>query len=365
MIIGWVLVLFADSVAYLYVSRLMCGSATGFVFYYVVQTYLGEIASDKIRGSILSLTSIFAKLGFLFTYAIGPFVSIYTMAWILLLPPLLFYAAFFWSPETPYYLLGKGKHDEALKVLVRLRKRSNVEEELQQMAEAVKLSIAKQGSYKELLAPDNRRSLIIMLMLAFGSQACGSETLLVYSELIFRKIGNDFIEPSYANIVFGVVFVLGTVIANLLIDRLGRRKLLLFSVSVMAGCSSLLTVFFNYQKNDFDVQSITWLPTCSLLFMIFGVGSGIATLLLSFVGEIFAKHMKGIAGVIFTIVVSASSFAFSKLFQYMTDSFGYDSMFGIFAGFAFIYIPIYWWIIPETKGKPLDVILNELKYSSK
>ena len=365
MVIGWVLILVADSVLYLYVSRLMCGFAAGFILFSVVPMYLGEIASDKIRGSILSISSIFIKSGNVFTFAIAPFVSIYAMAWFLLIPPLLFYVAFFWCPESPYYLLGKGKRDEALKSLARLRSRSNVEEELQIIEEAVKQSNANRGSYKDLLSPDHRRGLIIMLLLGFGSQACGIEPMVLYSEVIFSQIGNDFIEPGYINIVFAIAFVLGTIVANLLIDRVGRRKLMLFSVFVLAVCHTINTVFFNYQKNGFDVQFISWLPIVSMLLLIFGAGSGIATLLVSLIGEIFAKHMKAYAVVLLTIVTSGSSFGFSKLFQYMSENFGYDSIFGIFAGFGFLFIPIFWWIIPETNGKPLGEILVELKSNLK
>ena len=355
------LILFADSVTYLYVSRLMCGFATGFVYFSVVPTYLGEISSDKIRGKMLSISPILSKSGFLFTYSIAPFVSIYTMAGILLIPPLIMYATFAWCPETPYYLLGKGKHAEALKNLARLRGHTDVDEELQRMNKAVELSNENKGSYKELLSPDNRKGLIIIILLAFGSQACGSETFMVYSELIFRQIGNDFIASAYINIVFGAVFLISAIISNLLIDKVGRRKLLLYSVCLIACCTTIMTVFFNYQKNGHDVQFITWLPTLAFLFSIFGVGCGISTLVLAFIGEIFSKHMKAVAGIIFTILLSCSSFAFSKMFQYVTDNFGYDAMFGIFAGCSSLYIPIFWLIIPETKGKPLDVILEELK----
>lgn len=174
LIAGWILIGVAKSVAHIYVSRVLSGLAYG-MCYSVLPMYLGEIASDRIRGSISVLLTVMAKLGILYAYAIGPYVSVKLMAWLGLIPSAVFVGTFIWFPESPYYLLGKSEIQKAKRSLSLLRQSNDVDEELERMAIAVKKSQENKGTFNELFFnKGNRMSLIIILGLGIAQQLCGN-----------------------------------------------------------------------------------------------------------------------------------------------------------------------------------------------
>ncbi len=180
LIISWILIGVAETVAIIYVSRVLGGLAYG-IAYSVLPMYLGEIASDKIRGSISTLLTVMAKLGILYAYSIGPYVSVRLMAWLSIIPAAIFVGTFIWLPESPYYLIGKNEPENAKKSLSRLRQRNDVDEEFEKMSEAVRKSQINRGTFKELFFnKGNRMSLIIIMGLAIAQQLCGSQAIIAY-----------------------------------------------------------------------------------------------------------------------------------------------------------------------------------------
>lgn len=190
LIISWILIGVAETVALIYVSRVLSGFAYG-ISYSVLPMYLGEIASDRIRGSISTLLTVMAKFGILYAYSIGPYVSVRLMAWLAIIPAAIFVGTFIWLPESPYYLLGKNEKENAKKSLSRLRQRNDVDEELERMSIAVKKSQENKGTFQELFFnKGNRMSLIIILGLSVVQQLCGSQAVIAYSETIFKRVGS-------------------------------------------------------------------------------------------------------------------------------------------------------------------------------
>lgn len=174
----------------LFAARIVFGIAYGFIFS-VLPMYLGEISSDKVRGYVTTWMVVKGQLGLLFTYSIGPYVSISTMAWLGLITPTLFIVTFIWLPETPYYLLGKNNEAAARHSLERLRGHTNIDAELNRMRAAVKESQENRGTFKELLAKENRRGLIIIFGLAVVQFLSGSSVIMDYSQVIFAKIQSN------------------------------------------------------------------------------------------------------------------------------------------------------------------------------
>lgn len=114
-----------------------------------------------------------------------------------------------------------------------------------------------------------------------------------------------------------------------------------------------------------DVQSITWLPMTAIMIFIVAYTLGLATVTFVILGEVFPKNLRAAAGAIFTIFASVCGFAVAKMFQIVTDDVGAHATFWIFAGFSYLFIPFIWFIIPETKNKSLDTILEELRINKK
>lgn len=359
LIVAWILIAFADSVAMLYVSRVFSGFTYG-MSYSITPMYLGEIASDAIRGSITTLLTVMAKTGILYAFAIGPYVSIYTMAWIGVAPALIFLASFIWFPESPYFLLGKRRNEEALKSLQRLRGHNAVEPELKRMEMAVRKSEENKGSWRELLQPGVRRSLLIAIGLGGIQQLCGSQAVISYAQQVFEKVGSD-LGASESAIILAVVQLVSAVVSTYLVDKINRRPMLLFSVTGAAISNTVVGLYFFLIRMEVDVSSFDWLAIVAIMTFIVSYTLGLATVTFAVLGEIFPKNLRAIAGAVFTINASVNGFIVGKLFQIVSDDLGSDVTFWGFAVFTYLFIPFIWFLIPETRGKALDVILELLK----
>lgn len=357
MIAGWILLLDANTVFELYVARILWGITLGIVHSVVLPMYLGEIGSDKIRGSISIILGVMGKTGIFFMYAVGPFVTIFTMAWIQLIPLAIFLLIFFWLPESPYYLLGKNRRNDALNSLCRLRGHENVEDELSRMDALVKRSQDSTAGFKEIFAMENRRGLIIIFGLSTAIILTGTEAILSFSQLIFDKIG---LPGNMLIIILGGLLVSATIVASFVVDRIGRRPMLLGSTVGLAVCNTAIAIIFALMENKVDISHVKWIPVLALMLYVVSYGMGLATVTFAVMGEIIPKHLKAVAGTIFGITVSALSLIVSKLFQVAADSVGHSVIFAAFAFFSFLFLPFVWYLIPETKGKSLDTILNEL-----
>lgn len=326
----------------------------------MIPMYLGEIASDKIRGSVTVLLTVMAKSGILYSFAIGPYVSMNTMAWIGLAPPILFLVTFIWLPESPYYLLGKNRNEDAFKSLSRFRGHSNVGEELKRMEVSVRKSEESKGTIVELFAAGNRRALTIALGISGIQQLCGSQAIIAYSESIFDKVGTG-LGASEASIILAAVQLAAAIGATYIVDKFNRRTIMLFSVTGAAISNTVVGLYFFLERMEVNVDDIGWIAVLALMTFIISYTMGLATVSFAIVGEIFPKNLKAIAGALFTMFASLISFAVGKLFQIVSDDLGSDVTFWGFAVFSFAFIPFILFLIPETKGKPLDVILELLK----
>lgn len=363
MTIGWIVMLFASRVEYLYVARILQGCTAGAVHSVLLPMYLGEIGSDKIRGSISTMLGVMAKGGIFLVYVIGPFVSMFTLSWMGMTLPILFFVIFVWMPESPYYLLGKNRSEDALQSLQRLRGHKNVSAELQRMTEMVDKSNESNGGIGELMKPGNRRGLIIVTGMAVAIILTGTEAIIQFSQLIFEKVGGIGLPSSEVNMIFGGFLVSTTILASCTVDRFGRRPLLLCSTVGLAVCNLTIAVFFLLIWEEVNLDGIEWIPIVACMIYILCYGIGLATVAFAVMGEIMPKHLKAIAGVVFGLTISALSLVVSKLFQVIADNLGHHVIFFGFAFFSFLFFPFVYFLIPETKGKPLDVILMEMNKS--
>ncbi|KAJ6627324.1 Facilitated trehalose transporter Tret1 [Pseudolycoriella hygida] len=359
LIISWILIGVAESIALIYVSRILSGLAYG-TSYSVLPMYLGEIASNRIRGAISTLLTVMAKFGILYAYSIGPYVSVRLMAWLSIIPAGIFVATFIWLPESPYYLLVKNEREQARRSLTRLRQHENVDEELERMSVAVKKSQENKGTFQELFFDEtNRMSLIIIIGLATAQQLCGSQAIIAYSETIFKRVGST-LGASESTIILGVVQLVSAAVSSSIVDIVGRRPLLLSSVIGAAVCNTVVGLYFFLERMEIDVTGIAWLPMLAIMVFIVMYTIGMATVTFAILGEIIKINLKSVAGPTFTITGGAISFIVVKLFQVVSDDLGSDYTFWGFALLTYLFIPFVWFLIPETKGKSFEVILDEL-----
>ncbi|XP_028178065.1 facilitated trehalose transporter Tret1-like [Ostrinia furnacalis] len=362
LLLGWLLAGVASELATLYAARLLWGCATGMQFA-TIPIYIGEIAEDKIRGSLSALFLLFINVGFLLAYAIGPFTSYWglTAAGGILS---LFYVPFtYFIPESPFFLVLNGRSEEASEVLQKLRGTSKeaVLPELEGLQAVVAREFKEEPRIKDLWATrGNVKALGICVFLAMLLQLSGIDVLLFYMEELLVKVGAS-ITPSDGTIIMGVVQVVTSCITPLVVDRLGR-KLLMWTTSL--GLTIFLTLIGVYALLDsyykVDMTSVAFLPLlCLIVYMIlFTLGVGPVPWIL--VAEMFPVKTKCLASGICSFMCWLAGFIWTRFFRDVAASYGIYTAFWILAvccGIGFVFSAT---LLPETKGKTFDEIQDML-----
>lgn len=229
-------------------ARFAGGLASG-VASLLAPVYIAEVAPAHLRGRLVSLNQMAIVTGILLAYLInwglasrGP-ESWRSMFAASAIPSNGFLAALFSVPESPRWLTEMGRTGEALEVLVRVNGGAAAERELR----GIRSAIAEEtGTLGELLRPPFRRPLFLAIALAVLQQITGINTVLFYGSVVFKEqVGGQTDAAAIgANVIVGVVNSLATVVALWVIDRAGRRPLLMISAAGMALCQAALGAAF-------------------------------------------------------------------------------------------------------------------------
>lgn len=274
---GWALVCWANGVAMLLVGRILLGLSGG-AFFVVAPMYIGEIAEKEIRGTLGSFFQLMVTTGILFVYAVGYDLSVFTFSIICGVLPLAFAAAFVFMPESPLYLVSKYRSEDAINSLKWLRgEHYDYSDELNELQSQHEQDVNNRIS---ILAALKRRAtvkaLIIIVGLMFFLQLSGINIVIFYTGSIFNAANID-IKSELATILIGVMQVVATFVASMIVDKVGRRVLLLISISVMAVSKILLGVYFHLASKDAkSVENLGWLPVFALCLyiIVFSLGFG-------------------------------------------------------------------------------------------
>ncbi|XP_045476359.1 facilitated trehalose transporter Tret1-like [Harmonia axyridis] len=360
MLVAQIILAFASTPAVFYVARFMSGLGVG-CGYTVIPMYIGEISETRIRGVLGCILSLFNALGFLYVIAIGPFVSIKILSILLMLPVLCFLIFFgCFVPESPHYYISKGQYNEAEESLKKLRSKDNSNlKELEDMKETVERYGGKKTSFlKSLKSRSFRKGIIITTTLMIFQQFVGITFIQSYMELIFIASGSTM-SSSGSAVIIGVIQVLGVLVSASLVDRWGRRMLLILSSFFCAVPLFTLGLFF-YLKNIQDVNHLWWLPVSSLGVYIIGYCSGICTLPWALVGELFSSETKSLAATFSAIVNLFLAFVVMLAVPIFKEMVGFEGVFWFFSASSLVCALFVLCYVPETKGKTFQEILTML-----
>ncbi|XP_020293165.1 facilitated trehalose transporter Tret1-2 homolog [Pseudomyrmex gracilis] len=363
-LVGWLLVGTARHVAQLYVARIIFGVALGFAFT-LVPMYCGEIAETSIRGTLGSFLQLFITIGLLYSYAIGPFVSYEVFCVVCAVLPIVFFVCFIMMPESPYYLIRQGRRSEAITSLSKLRSKSEaaVENEANDIQESLDEAFKERVTVADLFKTRaNFKALIYTCALASFQQLTGINFVLFYMQEIFDAAGSS-IPSEQATIIIGAVQMLASTVTPGVVDRAGRRILLVFSgIGETISLCALGLYFYlkDVQHADDVVEQISWLPVVALIVFISTYSVGWGPLPWAVMGEMFASNVKAKASGITVSLCWFLAFIITKFSDDMTKSFGNFATFWMFGAFCIVSILFTVLILPETKGKSLKQIQNIL-----
>lgn len=349
-LLSWGLIVFANGAEMLYAGRFLIGIATG-ASCVVAPMYISEFAEVSIRGALGAFFQLFLTVGILFVYAIGPYVSWVTLSVLCAIFPALLIVAMFIVPESPTYLVKTGRRSDAAVALKWFWgpncNTQNAVETIQSDLDAVKGEAKVSDLFTKAV---NRNALFIALLLMFFQQFSGINAVIFYTVPIFQSAGSTM-DPAICGIVVGVVQVLMTFVSSVLIDKAGRRVLLLQSSFIMGSCLIVLGVYFKLQADKADVSGIGWLPLASVVLFIISFSLGFGPIPWMMMGELCAPDVKGLASALTVMFNWSLVFLVTKTFGTMQETLGADWtfwFFGIWMAVGTLYV---FFKVPETKGK--------------
>ena len=335
-------------------ARLAGGLAVGAASV-LAPLYIAEVAPARNRGMLVALNQMTIVTGILLSYLVNWLLAFNAQngwRWMFAtaaVPATIFFIALFFVPESPRWLVENERSAEALRVLTRVNGGAIARNELQQIQEAV---AQETGSLLELLQPGLRRAFWIAVSLAILQQITGINTVIFYGSIIFKEhvAHQSNTSAVFVNVVVGVVNFLMTVVALGLIDKLGRRPLLMISTAMMAACQAALGFAF-LLKAPPAMLVLTIVLFCVAAFAV-GLGPGVWVLL----SEIFPTRIRGRAMSIATICLWIASTVLTMTFLSLVKAVSATGAFLIYSGMCVATFFIVWRFVPETKGRSLEEI---------
>ncbi|CAB3258534.1 unnamed protein product [Arctia plantaginis] len=359
--IGWILIVTTYNVAMIYAGRIFWGLAVGMLFT-ISPMYCAEIATDDSRGALGSFLQMFITFGFLLVYSIGPFISYHAIAYVGIAIVAAFCIGFFFMPESPIYYLTKDNREAATECLAKIRGRSYeaVKSEIDKMEGEVQASLARTATIADVFRGSNFKAFYISSALVFFQQFSGINAVLFYMSTIFSAAGAS-LDASIATIIIGAVQVVASCITPLVVDRLGRRILLLISSCGTSVGLGLLGMYFILSDNKNPVvESIGFLPILALVVFIVTYCWGLGPLPWAVMSELFPIEVKAIAAPIATAFCWTLSFLITRFFTSVANAIGMGPTFLIFGVFCVCAFFFTLFLVPETKGKSFQEIQDML-----
>lgn len=267
-------------------------------------------------------------------------------------------------PESPYYLLMINREDKAMSSLKRLKRYATddqLEEDIEQMQKTVIRDLSDKGHIWDLFnTPGNRRAVLISFGLQLVLQFSGIAAIESYTQEILEEADTG-LSAAIAVIILSLLQLVAGVGAAALVDKLGRRPLLLVT-TLFGGLSLTVAGVFYLLKLKMlaNMTGFGWVLHASVIFYELIIALGLNPLSYMMLGELFPTNVKGAAVSIANLWASLLAFFVSKMYQVISDSCGVYTSFGWFAASCFLGIIFIIFMVPETKGKSLLEIQEEL-----
>jgi SP family arabinose:H+ symporter-like MFS transporter len=326
--------------------------------------YISEVAPANIRGTLVTTYQLAIVLGIQLIYfvnlkvaGLGDETWNVEMGWRYMvgseaIPAILFLGFLFVVPESPRWLSKNKKQGESLHILEKVNGKEKALEIQQEIDETLK---QEKGTIAELFSPGLRMAIIVGLFLAIFSQITGINAIMYYAPEIFKSIGFATESALFQTVIIGSFNVIFTFVAIWLIDRAGRKTLLLFGVSGMAICLFFIGLIFRL-----DLSNGPWV----LVFILGYIASFAASLgpiPWVMISEIFPTKTRGQAMSLAILFLWAAVYLVTQFFPILLESIGGAYTFWIFMVNAVILLIFVWKVVPETKGKTLEEIERSWK----
>ena len=359
---------FTDLVIY----RIIGGVGIGIVSI-VCPIYISEISPAKIRGTMVSLYQLAVTLGLLLAYLVNWLIlknsssnlSSGFLNWVFVdqtwrgmlgsetIVALLFFAIIFFIPESPRWLLVKGRSDEALKVFRRLKAdEEGAAEEFRNTSASINSEVKSEWAL--LKNKGMVKAVLAGCAIAILGQFMGVNAVLYYGPDIFADAGLAAEDSSFSTMLVGLVNMATTVLAVFVIDRVGRKKLIYFGVSAMILC--LLAIGCIFACGGGGILLLVF-----FLLYILSQAISISAVVFVLLSEMYPNRVRGIAMSIAGLALWVGTYLIGQFTPWCLTNLTPAGTFFFFAAMCIPYMLIMWKVIPDTTGKTLEEIENYWK----
>lgn len=321
--------------------------------------YNAEIAPAKYRGRLVALNQLAVVTGIFIVYFVnlgiagaGDHAWGLENAWrwmfgVGVIPGILFLVLLFFVPESPRWLITQGRAAESLPILCKIHGDELARKEVLDIKESFK---HEKGSLSDLFKPGLRLALIVGVVLAVLQQVTGINAVMYYAPEIFKQAGAGTNGALIQTILVGFINFVFTILALWLIDKVGRKALLVVGSSLMAIC--LLVIGFAFHTGHTSGMLVL---ICILVYVAaFAISLGPVVWVV--MSEIFPNHIRGKATAIASMMLWVADYIVSQSFPPLISSAGPAITFWIFGILALFTVLFSWRVVPETKGKSLEEI---------
>lgn len=358
-IIGWLCLLFANGVPMLVIGRVLTGLCSGLVSG-TAPTYVVEIAPPSIRGLLGTCFQVMVVIGILLACVFGLFCTWAQLAGWSLVPSLITMGIMFFMPETPQWLLSKGRNQEAEESLKTLRT-TPVAQELSIMAQAA--ANAQEGgqySRETITSREFYKPFMLALGLMFFQQFSGINAVLFYQTDIFKK-ASPTSDALMSAIYVCIAQVIATVLASILVDRLGR-KMLLFASGLGHTLSLIVFGWFSYRSaadQTFQEQN-AWIPLASLVIFVVSFSLGYGPVPWMMIPELSSTRVRSLVASLATAFNWTCVYIVTAAVKPMIASLGDAGTYWSFAVVCAASCFFVYFALLETKGRTSEQIQDEL-----
>ncbi|MGE0018670.1 MAG: sugar porter family MFS transporter [Draconibacterium sp.] len=348
----------ANSIPSFVIYRIVGGLAVGGASV-LAPMYIAEVSPAHVRGRMVSVNQLTIVIGIAMAYYVNYFLlATGDVAWRWMLaaeavPALLFFAALFIVPESPRWLVARERQNEATAVLQKVAGSEFAQFELKEISESLQGN-EKRGTLKDAFKKKYGFILFIGIFLAVFQQWSGINVIFFYAPDIFAKANLGVNDSLFQTTLVGLTNVIFTVLAMRVIDKTGRKKLMLIGAAGMAICYLLIGLLF--QTGQTENWMLLSLLIITPAFFAFGLGPTVWVVL----SEIFPNKIRGAAMSVSTFALWVACYLLTLTFPVFVEWFSAAKTFWIYAAICIIGFAVILKYLPETKGISLEQLEKKL-----